>query len=392
MNRGQSSVGGARGQRGNAVIAALIGIAIVGALAVAWLRLAEQQRQDDMAKDAGRSVAQFAVGLRGFVSAVQANNGLAFASPRVGVDWLKPPACGGLPTNPVVGFLPCNYRAGGIGKDFSSTVTVDPTTNVVEARMNYLVPAGRDQGSRVAAAREVALQARANQVSGSGTSFFQAWANVPVTATAPASPTVAPGADAGRVLLVINNAPSNDVWLRTDGTNRMLANLNMGGNSIGNARDGAFAGNVRVSQALQVDQGLTVTTGSADLRGGVVTTDVAMTDIGVFASQGIYAAEVLTGATTYQIAKPRCSATASVPKIFASLQATGTTNVDGYQADSIYSSRVDVTDIGGAWQVTPVVIGTRFDMAVSGSTITLNKSNPTITPRDARIVVLRKCS
>lgn len=387
MNKGRPSA-----QRGNAVVAAMIGISLLSGAVVAYLRYADMQRQDDVAREGGRAIAQYAVGLRGYVASVQSNNGLAFSGEQVGVNWLKPPTCGGLASNPVVGYVPCSFRAGGVGQSYRTTVVVNAATNAVEARMQYFVPSGREPGVRIAAAREVAMQARANQVSGSGTSFFQAFANVPANSNTPASPTAVPGADAGRVVVVVNNAPSSDQWLRTDGTNRMLANLNMGGNSIGNARDGAFSGNVRVNQALQVDQGLTVTTGSADLRGGVVTTDVALTDIGAFASQGIYSAEVLSGAPNYWIAKPKCSSAASVPKIFAALQATGSVNAYGYQADAIYSSRVDVTDLGTSWQVTPVIVGTRLDMAVSGSTITLNKSNPTVTPPDARIVVLKKCS
>lgn len=390
MRNRQKSMAPAR-QQGNALLAALIAVSIFSGLVLAWMLWQAKQQEIDRANAAGKTLAQFGLGLRGFVAAVQSNPALGNGT-RNGYAWLKPPACGGLATNPVTGYIPCAFTGGEYGDSFSTRIVVDASSNAVEVRTSYVVPqpqSGRGSASEIAA--RIATAASGSGSASMDNAFVNVFANAPEDATG-LPDAAAMLANAGRVVMVLDNAPSNDQWLRTDGTNRMLANLNMGGFSVGNARDGAFSGNVRVNQALQVDQGLTVTSGSADLRGGVVTTDVAMTDIGVFASQGIYAAEVLTGATTYQVAKPRCSATASVPKIFASLQATGTSNVDGYQADSIYSSRVDVTDIGGAWQVTPVVIGTRFDMSVSGSTITLNKSNPTITPRDARIVVLRKCS
>jgi hypothetical protein len=382
---------GLQRERGSALLSAIIAVSIFTALFLAWMVWQAKQEEIDKANAAGKSLAQFGLGVRGFIAAVQSNPSLATGT-RTGFAWLKPPSCGGLATNPAVGYLSCAYNGGEYGERFTTRIEVDAANNAVQARVSYVVPLPvNGNSSAVAIASRIAAAASGSAVATVDNAFVTVLSNVADDASTPAT-AASMAANRGRVLMLVDNAPSNDQWLRTDGTNRMLANLNMGGFSIGNARDASFSGNVRVSQAMQVDQGLTVTTGSADLRGGVVTTDVAMTDIGVFASQGIYAAEVLTGSTSYQVAKPRCSASASVPKIFASLQATGTTNVDGYQADSIYSSRVDVTDAGGVWVVTPVLIGTRLDMAVSGSTITLNKSNPTITPRDARIVVLRKCS
>lgn len=382
-------------QGGYALLGTLFSLAILGAIIVMMARIAERDTLQKRSQIEGNAMSQFAIGLRGFVAAAQANPSLIPAGAQKGVNWLKAPTCGGLPTNPAEGYVSCSFTGATFGGGYSTSFTYLAATNQIEARSNVLITSqGYSAKDAPLMADRMAETAASQQALPSNGMFNQVFANVPANASGPATGSAFfnPGVNAGRVVLLVTNAPSNDFWLRTDGTNQMLANLNMGGRSIANARDGSFAGNVRVGQAMQVDQGLTVANGSADLRGGVVTTDVAMTDIGVFASQGVYSAEVLTGATTYQVAKPRCSSTASVPKIFASLQATGTTNVDGYQADSIYSSRVDVSDIGGAWQVTPVVVGTRFDMSVSGSTITLNKSNPTITPRDARIVVLRKCS
>jgi hypothetical protein len=380
-----------RRQAGSALLGAIIAVSLFTAIFIAAMVWQAKQQEIERANSAGKALAQFGLGLRGFIAAVQSNPALGNGV-RAGYVWLKPPSCGGLASNPAVGYLPCTYNGGEYGDNFSTRFQIDAANNAVQARVSYVVPPPvNGNGSAVTVAARIAAAASGISTASVDNAFVTVLANVADDAIA-AGNAATMTANPGRVLMLVDNAPSNDQWLRTDGTNRMLANLNMGGFSIGNARDAAFSGNVRVNQAMQVDQGLTVTTGSADLRGGVVTTDVAMTDIGVFASQGIYSADVLTGQTSYQVAKPRCSATASVPKIFASLQATGSTNVDGYVADSIYSSRVDVSDAGGVWVVTPVLVGTRMDVAVSGSTIVLNKSNATITPRDARIVVLRKCS
>lgn len=382
---------GGRQQTGSALLGAIIALSLLTAMVIAWMVWQAKQQEIERANSAGRSLAQFGLGLRGFVGAVQSNPALANGV-RGGYTWLKPPSCGGLATNPAVGFVPCAFNGGEFGESYSTRFQVDAANNAVQARVSYLVPKpASGNSSAVTIAARIASAASGISTASVDNAFVTVLANVAEDAVATGN-VATMTANPGRVLMLVDNAPSNDQWLRTDGTNRMLANLNMGGFSIGNARDAAFSGNVRVNQAMQVDQGLTVTTGSADLRGGVVTTDVAMTDIGVFASQGIYSAEVLSGAPNYWIAKPKCSSAASVPKIFAALQATGSVNAYGYQADAIYSSRVDVTDLGTSWQVTPVIIGTRLDMAVSGSTITLNKSNPTVTPPDARIVVLKKCS
>jgi hypothetical protein len=192
------------------------------------------------------------------------------------------------------------------------------------------------------------------------------------------------------VVLIASNAPSNDIYLRTDGTNAMLANLNLGGFSIANARDGRFSGDLRAQGRIQADGGL-IANGPADLRGGLVTADAAITSVGHYASEGIYTAMVLTGATSYTVPKPDCSQAGNNPGIYAALQSTGSPNSAGYTADAIYRSRADVTDNGASWTVTPVVEGTRFDMSVSGTTVTYTKTVVPSNPTDARVLVMTRC-
>lgn len=386
----RSGFKGKSGQHGNALFGAIVGISLMSAAIMTYMRFENAKREETAALEQGEQLAQFAVGLRGFVAYAQSNNALASGT-KVGVDWLKAPSCGGLSSNPAAGFVPCVFTAGTVGPSISTTFDVVAATNSIQARATYLVPTLANSRRRSIFADRVAMAARGQSAAGNGT-FFTVFSNVAENATSQTQVASQATGNLGRVILLVDNAPSNDQYLRTDGTNRMLANLNAGGFSIGNARDGSFSGNVRVQNQMQVDKGLTVVEGTADLKGGVVTPDAAVTDIGKYLSQGVYTAQVLTGAASYSVAKPRCNTNAPTSQIFASIQASGDMNYGGYRADAINQIRVDVTDSGGSWIVSPVMVGTKFDLSLNGSTITLNKNQTAINPWDARIVVMTKCS
>lgn len=384
-----------RTQRGYAaLIAVLIALAFTASLIATFTWLANQRARDTYADIEGQALSQFAVGLRGFVAAVQADPAKLPANLYVvtGVNWLKAPTCGGLTGNPAEGFVPCHFTGETLGSQYRTTIRRDAMTNRVEARTVVRVPPqGGDPQSVILMADKVAEAALRQQSLPANGMFYTAWGNVAETATAPAG-VVPAAADAGQVLLLVSNAPSNDLWLRVDGTNSMQANLNMGGFSIGNARDASFAGDVRVQGRQQIDNGLTVTNGVADLQSGLITTDAVLTSIGRFASQGIYSARVLYGSSSYVVPKPNCTQAGNSPAIYAAFQATGSVNFDGnYRGDAMYDARVDVTDLGASWQVTPVVRGTQFTMAMNGADITLTKALNATNPADARIVVLTRC-
>lgn len=384
-----------RMQRGYAALmAVLLALAFFGSLIATFAWVANGRARDTYADVEGQALSQYAVGLRGFVANVQANPATLPANPYVvtGVNWLKPPTCGGLAGNPAEGYVPCHFTGETLGAQYQTTITRDAMTNRVEARTVVRVPPlGGDPNSVVLLAEKVAEAALRQQTLPANGMFYAAWANVAATATGPAGVVPAP-ADRGQVLLLVSNAPSNDIWLRVDGTNSMLANLNMGGFSIGNARDASFSGDVRVQGRQQIDNGLTVTNGVADLQSGVITTDAVLTSIGRFASQGIYSARVLYGSSSYVVPKPNCAQAGNSPAIYAAFQATGSVNFDGnYRGDAMYDARVDVADLGASWQVTPVVRGTQITMGMNGADITLTKSLNATNPADARIVVLTRC-
>ncbi|OGU24405.1 MAG: hypothetical protein A2580_08690 [Hydrogenophilales bacterium RIFOXYD1_FULL_62_11] len=383
---------GRRGQEGYFLISALFALAIFGAMVMWGARLMDRHILVDRARSEGEAFGQFAVGLRGFVARAQSDATLIPGGAMTGVNWLKAPSCGGLGTNPEEGFVPCGYRGMTYGSLYSTTFTHNVVTNAIEARTTFRVPAqGDGPANSILLADHLVNTALAQQSLPNNGMFFTVLANVAPTATGPVpstSPAFAnPGANAGRVLMVVNNAPSNDIFLRTDGTNQMLANLNMGGASLANARDGRFTGTV------QIDDGLVVTSGMSEFREGVTTPDINLTGIGKAATQGIYSAQVLAGATSYTVPKPDCSQVGNRPAIYASIQGTGSINNDGtYRGDAIYDSRVDVTDLGASWRVVPVVRGTRFELRDTGGGIELNKTlTSPYSPTDMRVVAMVRC-
>jgi len=373
--------------RGNTLIGLLFAISVMGVLFTMWARQIGRQHEDSMARVEGNAAGQFAVGLRGFMAAAQANPALIPAGVRTGVDWLKAPACGGLATNPPEGYVPCDFTGGTLGPQYQTRFTYNAATGYLEARTDFIAPVLGDRPTnRILMADKIALAANSTAAVPGNGMFFRALSNVPVTATAPLPASTPPGADAGRVLLIASNAPSNDIFLRTDGTNQMLASLNMGGFSIGNALDGRFAGDVRVEQRLQVDQGMTVQ-GVADLRGGAVTSDIALTSIGRYASEGIYNAQVYTGATEYLVAKPNCAQAGNNPGIYVAIQSTGTAP----NSDALWEARADVYDQGAQWRIVPVVRATRLTLSSSDGNLIFDKQGVDANPTDMRLLVMTRC-
>lgn len=377
-------------QTGSFLLEAMFALAIMTSVTVLYVRMADHKAKATRAEIEGEALGQFAVGLRGFVANAQSDPALIPGGEMTGVNWLKSPACGGIASNPAEGYVPCNFTGQTFGSLYRSRFTYDATTNAIEARTDFIVPTvGDGPRNSILLADRVVETANSQQTLANNGMFYVAYANVPPTAmgVATGAAIADPGPDAGRVVMVVNNAPSQDIWLRTDGTNKMLANLNMGGNSLANAKDGRFTGQV------QIDQGMTVTNGVAELRGGAITPDVALTSIGKAATQGIYDARVLTGANSYSVPKPDCTKAGNRPAIYVAMQGTGTINADGaYNADTLYESRADVVDTGGSWTISPIVRGTRFDFSPDGAGgMTIDRSVVQRNAHDMRLVVLLRC-
>lgn len=384
-----------RSQHGYAMILAMIfAAAMFAAMIVAWARWIEVRSRQEFAEIEANALAQWGVGLRGIVAAIQANPAL-LPGPQAGVNWLKAPACGGLPTNPPAGYVPCEFTGGSLGASYQTTITRNPVTNFIEARTSFVVPVlNGDPGTRPIIAERLAEAALRQQSSPLNGMFYSVWANVPINATAEGNKALPP-ADPGRVLMLAQNSPANDIWLRTDGTNRMLADLNVGGNSLVNVNHADLAGDISVRGQAQIRNGLRVTDGIAQLDRGVQTTDVMLTGINRTASQAIYDAEVMFGATSYIVPKPDCSSVGTQPAIYAAIQSTGqpppNPGAPGFPSDALYNSEVRVTDLGAAWRVEPVSIGVSHGLSLSGFNISLTRSYAQQNAPSMAVLILRKC-
>jgi hypothetical protein len=392
---------GPRRQGGFAImISLLIGIILVTVL-ITSLFVMEQRRQSiDFARIEGFAVSQMATGLRGFITQVQVNPSILTTNPffRTGVDWLKPESCGGLSTNPPEGFLPCAFTGGTLGRDYEVTIQYDVASNAIEARMTLTAPAlsGEPQSPIMVAERmvEAALSQQGTPVTGT---FFGAFANVP-EAYAGEDIDVLPNAlDAGRVLVIVNNAPSNDIFLRVDGSNTMNANLRFSGPqgfSISNARDGQFNGNLSVEGAAQINDGLTVDGRTVDSRGGLYTTDGYVQATGKWMSQAITDGVVLTGDTAYFVPHPVCCPAGDADcmlnadyAIYTAFQSTGSNAA----YDALYDARIDVSTLPGGWSVRPRVRGMTMALSTDFPAITLDRTIQEYDAPSARVMVMTKC-
>lgn len=378
------------------IVALLLATTLAASAFAAWAGFEDRRQRNQVAEIEGNALAQFGVGLRGMVAAVQANPALLPAGPQLGVDWLKAPACGGLAGNPATGHVPCEFTGGSFGSLYVTTFSRNPATNFVEARTSFVVPVlGGDPGQRPIVAERLAEGALRQQTSPLNGMFYQVWANVPANAVAPRNPALAPGVDAGRVLMLAQNAPSNDIWLRTDGTNRMLADLNVGGNSLVNVNHADLAGDIAVGGRARVRQGLQVTDGLAQFNRGVQTTDVMLTGINRTAGQAIYDADVLFGAASYIVPKPDCSAVGTAPAIYTAIQSTGTPpsnpGAPGLPSDALFNSEIRVTDLGASWLVEPFSIGVSHGLELAGFNLNLTRTYSQAAASTMAVLVLRKC-
>lgn len=398
MELRRSQYTGPRKQRGELLLATLFALVLMAGAVTLYMRFQADRHVSNVASKEGEALAQFVIGLRGFMASVQADPSLMPASQQAGVNWLKPPSCGGRATNPEAGYVPCHFSGGTFGSLYRTQFQHNPVTNEAEMRTSFIVPmlgtTGTDgsgangaRGRRSNLAAKVVNTALAGQGNPSNGVFFSAFANVPTAANAPKPMSANPGGDAGRVVVLVTNAPSHDMFLRTDGTNKMLANLDMGEMSIANAMDGEFLGSVRVDEQLQVRAGIRVTEGVAEFQDGVVTPDIVIEGIGKLASEGIYDAVILQGGGT--VPKPNCDAVGGTPGIYAVLQDTGAPpSGDG---DALYQSRVDVTDLGSDWHVEPVLQATNFELLRESNDIILAKSLRSVVPANARVLAMTRC-
>ncbi|MCX8017111.1 MAG: hypothetical protein N2690_04310, partial [Rhodocyclaceae bacterium] len=236
-------------QRGEVtLIGLLLAVSIATAALNVMFNVQRRQMERADAEEAGVLVAQTADALRRLLTMAPSNAAVVPPGTQNGVAWLRPPACGGRAQNPAQGFVPCSFGDNFWAPNFQTTIT-----NVGgrwEARLTFRVPDAFDRDRIGTVADYIAekanthltatpLNAPAPGVVTPG--FVTVMTNVPANANdlaaRPAIMNNPASADFGRVVVVVSNDPSTDTFLRTDGTNRMEANLNLNNNDLINGRD-----------------------------------------------------------------------------------------------------------------------------------------------------------
>lgn len=234
---------GARRQRGETLIGLLLATGIAAAALGVAIEMHQRAQERLDAQHAGVLLAQTADGLRRLISAVPGSPTMLPTSPQTGVNWLKSPTCGGLATNPPQGFVPCSF-----GDNFWTPAFSTTFTNVagrVEARLTFVVPAAYSRPRAGVLADIIAEQANANlttSVVNAPTPGFITPGFVTVMShVRPADNNLSnrlliranvADPDFARLVVSVANDSSTDTFLRTDGTNRMLANLNVNNNNL----------------------------------------------------------------------------------------------------------------------------------------------------------------
>lgn len=377
-----------RKEQGYALLASLFALAIFAAMLAMYFKWLDQKMVYTRAEVEGEALGQFAVGLRGFVAQAQADPSIIPSGTLPGVDWLKSPSCGAtgaLPSNPKAGHVPCSFTGANFGRHYSTTFFRNAATNEIEVRTTFKVKRhGTRSKSEMLMADHLATTALSQQSLPNNGMFYTVYANVPEGATSPELVGSVPAtSDQGRIVLVVNNAPSNDLWLRTDGTNKMLANLNMDGWSIANAKDARFTGTVQIDDGLVVDEDALV-----DFRGTVRASDIELTSIDKFASEGIYAA--VAGRGPGYVDMPKCSGVGT-PGIYIATQWTGEMSSTGSDADAIYSAGATATVDGNRWRITPKATGVKFGLDIDDTRLQLTRTLLNVEPANLDWVAFTRC-
>lgn len=246
-------------------------ILVIGIMAVMTM-LSFYEKQTDLEQSRARQVGGYLYQYNNAVRSALAQGFVTGTTTKVGTDWLKNSTCGG---TKAVGseFLPCEFPTATIADpilfgrlSLTTTVVVTGTApnrkftaTTMSSPFTLTSPSG---GSDVRADLSgiASLSAAAALTSG-----FQSGASglSPYTATTDSSYKSDPVT--AKITMVASNTANNDVWLRTDGGNKMHASLGFDGtNPTDRMIVGASAIENFAGQVLRVGSGsgLTAVTGA----------------------------------------------------------------------------------------------------------------------------------
>lgn len=269
-------------QRGVTLIELIL---VIGIMAVMTM-LSFYEKQTDLEQSRARQVGGYLYQYNNAVRSALAQGFVTATSTKVGTDWLKNTTCGG---TQAVGaeFLPCDFPTATIAdpilfgrlslstaiavtgaapnKKFTATTMTSPFTLTSPSGVSDI----RADLSGIASLSAAAALTSGYQSSVTGLS--------PYTATTDSS--FKSDALTAKITMVASNSASNDVWLRTDGGNKMHASLGFDGtNPVDRMIVGASSIENFAGQVLRIGSG----SGIAPVAGAGVVIDSSGEILGDF--------------------------------------------------------------------------------------------------------------
>lgn len=250
----------AKRQEGFTLLEVLMVVAIMSILAVIDIQDRTLRIEQEKARQLGMELYKYNSAVREYVSVHGGSNSASsFLGTKTGVNWLKSSSCGGTADKD---YLPCNYLSSTGGQTtygrmtFTTTLTApvlgEKMTGVTV--MSKFTIAGKQRDDLAGLAALVARGASSNSDTPllhttDGTGVYCATANSDKLYNLCAS-------NIGRIVLRASTDVSQDSWLRTDGSNKMLNAITF---ETGDAASDTSFGNREIRNVTRIFNGFTGT-------------------------------------------------------------------------------------------------------------------------------------
>lgn len=252
-------------QEGFTLLEVLMVVAIMSVLAVLDMQDRTLRIEQEKARQLGMELYKYNSAVREYVSVHGgSNNASSFLGTKTGVNWLKSSSCGGTADKD---YLPCNYLSstGGQTTYGRMTFTTTITAPVVGEKMtgvtimSQLTLAGKQRDDLAGLAALVARGASSNSDTPllhttDGAGVYCATANSDKLYNLCTS-------NIGRIVLRASTDVSQDSWLRTDGSNKMLNAITF---ETGDSASDTSFGNREIRNVTRIFNGFTGTRAGDD--------------------------------------------------------------------------------------------------------------------------------
>lgn len=252
-------------QAGFTLLEIIMVMGIMAILAIIDIQDRTLRAEQERARQLGMEMYRYNTAVREYVSVHGgSNNAASFLGTKTGVNWLKSPSCGGTADKD---YLPCNFLTptGGLttyGKmsfttTISSTAVGEKMSGVTV--MSQLLLAGKPRADLAGLAAVVARGASSN----SETPLLHTTDGVGVycaTASSDKQYNLC-ASNVGRIILRASTDVSQDSWLRTDGSNKMLNALTF---DAGDSASSTAFGNREIRNVTRIFNGFTGSTAGDD--------------------------------------------------------------------------------------------------------------------------------